>query len=191
MNTIMKHMIYDFVRKDRGGTLVEFALCIPILLLLVSGIFEVCMYALLNNKLVRIAGTIGNIVAMQNVNASTLDQIIATAPQMATPLTFTGRGNIAVSLIYNNGATPDPNNMLISWQQKSNPTLISRLGTPGTRPNNIPNNYQVLNDHSIIVTEIFYDYSPYVFTGFIPNQTLYKISTFVPRTGTMVTLLTP
>jgi Flp pilus assembly protein TadG len=191
MKTIMKNLVHDFARKNRGGTLVEFALCIPILLLLVSGIFEVSMFALLNNKLVRIVGTIGNIVAMQNVNAATLNQIIATAPQMATPLTFTGRGAIAVSLIYNNGATTDPNNMLISWQQKTDPTVVSRLGTPGTRPTNIPNNYQVLNDHSIIVTEIFYNYSPYVFTGFIPNQILYKISTFVPRTGTMVTLLTP
>jgi Flp pilus assembly protein TadG len=187
----MNHLIRKFVKNGRGNTVVEFALILPILILLVSGIFEICMFALVNNKLMRIAGTISNVVSMQNINISTMQAIIATASDMAKPVTFKGKGNVIVSLIYNNGQTTNPAKMLIAWQQKDSPGVVSLIGTPNTLPKNLPNNLAVLNDETVIITEVLYNYSPYVFNNFIPNQTLYKTAVYVPRLGDMITLLTP
>ncbi len=189
MNII--HRVRKHLKNSRGSAAIEFAIIMPVLVLFLSGIFELCMFALLNNKLVRIAGTMGDLVSMQNINLTTLQGIIATAPDMAQPFTYTGQGNVIVSLVYNNGQTTDPTKMLISWQQADSATVNSNFGKPGQRPTNLPNNITVINDETLVLTEVFYNYVPFIFTNIIPAQTLYKTSVYVPRSGDMVTLLTP
>ncbi len=184
----MNHLLLSFLRNSRGSTLVEFALIMPILVLLVTGIFEICMFALLNNKLVRIAGTMSNVISMQNVTPAKIMAIINTSNEIAKPFDFKGKGEVIVSQIYNKGATTDPNNMSISWQQNSG-TYPSKLGKVGTKPINVPNNLTVTSDMTIVVTEVYYNYTPYVFKSFVPSQTLYKTSVYVPRLGDMTTLL--
>jgi hypothetical protein len=183
--------LFKFIKGSRGNTVVEFAIVMPMLILVLSGIFELCMYSLINNKLIRIAGSISNITAMQNINVKTLQAIMKTAPQMAQPIPFSGIGAVVVSLIYNQGKTADPANMGISWQQSTSASVSSNFGKPGAKPTNLPNGIQVLNDETLIITEVFYNYVPFVFTGIIPNQTLYKVAVYVPRQGDMVTLVTP
>lgn len=56
-------------------------------------------------------------------------------------------------------------------------------------PKNLPNNITVINDQALIVTEVFFNYKPLVFKNFYDTKTLYKISVFVPRVGSMTTLL--
>ncbi|MBP6985527.1 MAG: pilus assembly protein [Alphaproteobacteria bacterium] len=176
------------LKNNSGSALVEFALVMPILILLVSGIFEISMFALINNKLVRISGTLSNVISMQNITPVKLMAIMETSDEMAKPLSFLGRGGVVVSQVFNNGKTTDPANMEISWQYATG-SYVSKLGSAGSRPNALPNGLQILEDESIIITEVFYTYTPYVFTGFIPNQEIYKISIYVPRLGDMTTLL--
>lgn len=186
LNTLSK-----FMRRTRGNTVIEFALILPVLLLFLGGVFEISMYALLNNKLVRLAGTMSNLISMQNINLTTLKAIIATAPDIMEPLTYRGKGNVIVSLIYNDGQTTDPSKMLISWQQGDEPSVVSLFGKPGEKPVGLPNNITVTNDQALVVTEVSYQYAPYFFSGIVPPQILYKTSIYVPRSGDMVTLLTP
>lgn len=185
----MNHLLKRFIKNNRGNTAVEFALIMPLLVLLVTGIFEICMFALINNKLVRIAGTLSNVISMQNVTSTKLLAIMNTADEMAKPLSFAAKGSVIVSQIYNNGKTTNPANMRISWQQKTG-TSTSHFGLPGSRPAALPNGLTILSDESIIVTEVFYTYEPIVFKAFIPNQVLYKLAIYVPRLGDMTTLLT-
>lgn len=184
----MNHLVRNFLRNKGGNTLVEFALIMPLMVLLVSGIFEICMFALINNKLVRIAGTISNVICMQNITQAKLLAIMNTADEMAKPITFVGRGDVIVSQIYNLGKTTDPSKMRISWQFK-NGASASKIGITGGIPANLPNNIEVLNDESIIVTEVYYNYTPYVFQNVVPAQNLYKTAVYVPRLGDMTTLL--
>lgn len=45
-----------FSKKEEGAALIESAITLPILILLISGIFEFVNYPLINNKLVRVVG---------------------------------------------------------------------------------------------------------------------------------------
>ena len=57
-NRIVGH-IGRFIRNHRGVAMAEFALMLPVLMLLTAGSFEVARYALMTQKLDRIAATPG------------------------------------------------------------------------------------------------------------------------------------
>ena len=168
--------------------LVELALVLPIMVLLLMGIFEITMYAFLNNKMVRTAGTMSSIVSMQNLSREKLAAIIDTADTFAAPFPFAGRGGVVVSHIHNEDETDDPANMVISWQE-SKGGFISRIGAEGDAPIDLPSNITITEDQALIVTEVFYNYEPMVFKNFIGNQLLYKVAMYVPRFGTMYPLI--
>jgi len=56
-------------------------------------------------------------------------------------------------------------------------------------PKNLPGGVSVINEQTMVVTEIFYQYSPLLFKGYIPIQSIYLTAVFVPRTGDMNSLL--
>jgi len=147
-----------FLKNEEGGALIESAITLPVLILIISGIFEFCNYSLINNKLVMI------------------------------PYNKNQQIRVVVSNISNKGATTDPAKMTITWQQQVN-GATSNFGAAGSLPKNLPNNITVLSDQAIIVTEVFFNYTPIVFQGFYGATTLYKTSVYVPRVGNMTTLL--
>lgn len=184
----MKNRMRLFFIKDKGAALVETAITLPILVLLVAGIFEISMYALINNKLVRASGVLGDMIARQNLTRANLIALMDTVDVIFKPFDFGQLGRIVVSQVRNDGMTTDPTKMLISWQQTKNGG-VSKIGIPGQLPKNLPNNITVIKNQSLIVTEVYYDYVPLVFHGFFSGKTLYKISIFVPRVGEMNPLL--
>ncbi len=168
--------------------MIEFALVLPVLVSLLIGTFELTMYVLLHNKLTRVAGTLNNIITVQNLSREKLQAIMGTADTIAKPFDFTANGKMVVTQIRNVGQTDDPSNMEISWQESRNGGT-SKFGAPGSSPTNLPNNLEVLFNQTIVVTEVFYDYKPF-FIGFILADTsLYKSIVYVPRRGTMNSLL--
>ncbi len=177
----------NFFRKNRGSVLIEFAIVLPLIIILCAGVFELMMFALLNNKLTRTAGVLGDAITRDDIKRSEITTLLSTAGSFLKPFEFNNAGSIVVSQVRNNGLTTDPSKMIISWQVNIN-GAASRLGTVGVRPMNMPNNLTVLNDQAVVITEVLYNYQPVVFKGFYPNKVLYHVSTFVPRVGTMTTL---
>lgn len=180
-------LLINFFRKNRGSVLIEFAVILPLIFVLCAGVFELVMFTLLNNKLTRTAGVLGDAITRDDIKRSGITGILNTARSFLKPFEFNSEGSIVVSQIYNNGLTTDPSKMVISWQVNIN-GAVSRLGTVGTRPTNMPNNLTVLNEQAVVITEVFYKYQPIVFKGFFPDKTLYHVSVFVPRVGSMATL---
>ncbi|OJX07949.1 MAG: hypothetical protein BGO76_03610 [Caedibacter sp. 38-128] len=180
-------LLINFFRKNRGSVLIEFAVILPLIFVLCAGVFELVMFTLLNNKLIRTAGVLGDAITRDDIKRSGITGILNTARSFLKPFEFNTQGRIVVSQIYNNGLTTDPSKMVISWQVNMN-GAVSRLGTVGTRPTNMPNNLTVLNEQAVVITEVFYQYQPIIFKGFFPNKTLYHVSVFVPRVGSMTTL---
>lgn len=177
-----------FRRKEEGAALVESAITLPILILLISGIFEFTNYALINNKLVRTVGVLGDMIARQNLSRSNLISLMETVDVIMAPYNKNQQIRVIVSQVRNNGMTSDPQKMIISWQQQIN-GAISNVGTPGNFPINLPNNITVVNTQSIVITEVFFNYKPIVFSGFFNSDPIYKISIFAPRVGSMNALL--
>lgn len=180
-------ILTNFFRNKRGSVLIEFAVVLPLLFVLCAGVFELVMFTLLNNKLARAAGIFGDTITRDDIKRSEITNLLNTARSFLKPFDFNSNGRIVVSQVRNDGLTTTPNKMIISWQVAMN-GAISRLGVVGSLPTNMPNNFTVLEERSAVITEVFYQYQPLVFKGFFPNKTLYHVSVFVPRVGSMATL---
>lgn len=178
----------NFLKEDKGVAFVETAAVLPLLVLIITGIFEYANYALVHNKLVRAAGVIGDMVARQNLSRSSLIAIMQSANKIIQPFNSTIQPQVVVSLIYNSKFSTDTTKMVISWQQQINGGA-SRLGVPGTLPQNLPNNITVINDQALVVTEVFFNYVPRVFSSVFGATPLYKVSVYTPRSTNMNTLL--
>ena len=178
----------QFNRESDGNSTVEFALIIPLFLLLLAGVFEISMYSLLQNKLTRIAGSMSQVISTQNISRDKLLAIMGTANIISDPFDIEKKGGVIVTQVINKKESLDPANMTISWQEEIG-VFKSKFGTPGSSPENLPNDITVIEDQALIITEVYYSYKPIIFSNIIGDNTLYKTSTYVPRLGNMATLL--
>lgn len=177
-----------FFYREKGASLVETAIALPILIVLIAGIFEIGMYILLQSKLTRMAGVITDAVTRQNLSRPALVGIMDSAYNITNPFDFERYGQMVVSQVRNTALNSNPNQMVISWQQNKNGGH-SRLGSPGSFPQNLPGGITVINEQTMVITEVFYEYVPLVFGRIIPARSIYKTAVFVPRSGSMNTLL--
>ena len=106
----------------------EFAVVAPVIVLLFLGIYEISNYILLNNKLSRTVGVIGDMITRQNLTRQTLTAYLNTAQNILEPFDFKDNGSIVASQVQNVGMTTDPAKMMISWQQNVN-EASSKLGS--------------------------------------------------------------
>lgn len=177
-------VLHKFKKSERGAMFVEMAIVLPIFILLISGIFEISMYILIHNKLLRVAGVIGDTITRQNTTAANIIAILDTSDNLFQPLTFAPAGSVVVTQISNSKLSASATDMLINWQYSIN-GAVSKFGTTGNFPSNLPNNISTINNQSMVLTEVFYQYKPLVFPNFIANQTIYITSVYAPRMGDM------
>jgi len=175
----MKYM-WDYFKNTSGATALEFALTVPILIILLSGMYEVAMYILLNNKMTRVSGTMSFLASRPGVTEASLTTLMNSADIIAKPFNFNQNGGIVISQInINQNAS-----MTIAWQRKVG-IGVSRIGTAGSIPINLPNNIQLKSGQNLIIAESFYKYEPFIFNYYTFNNLIYKISTFTPRQGSV------
>lgn len=179
-----------FLRQKSGEILIEFAVVFPIMITVVSGIFETTMFYIAHNTLTRTAGVLADNIARQS-DALTKAQITAniqayfsTTPKMIEPFNV-APCQMVVSLVYNNGQTTNPSNMRISWQETYQ-SGVSKLGGPGSVPSNMPDDLQVTRDMEVLVMELSYNYNPLIFEDFFGTIPIYETFVYVPRTGSLV-----
>ncbi|MBX3457726.1 MAG: pilus assembly protein [Candidatus Paracaedibacteraceae bacterium] len=183
--------IHSFNKKfhnDDGAAIVETAFVLPILIMLVALIFEMGMYILLHSKLTRMAGVITDAITRQNLTQSALIGLMNTADNITNPFNFSLNGKMVVSQVHNKKQSTKASDMVIGWQQSKN-SGVSLIGSVGTSPQNLPGDITVIQDQSIVVTEVFYQYSPLIFKNYLPIKSIYKTAVFVPRSGDMNDLL--
>lgn len=189
---VRENKMFNFIRRlksnERGAIFVEMAIVLPIFILILSGIFEISMYILIHNKLVRVAGVIGDTITRQNTTPANIIAILNTSFNLFQPFSFTPQGSIVVSQISNSKLSNSAADMLINWQYSINGAQ-SKFGTVGKFPGNLPNNIFVISNQSMVTTEVFYNYTPLIFPNFISPGTLYITSVYVPRVGDMNKLL--
>lgn len=179
----MGHMI-KFVRNTFAGAVIEFALIFPLFLTLFIGVYDFAYYVLLHNKLSRASGTIAFIVSKQDISNASLTSILSNAFVIVNPFDFQKNGTIITSQI----GLDSNNNMTINWQQSVG-AASSRIGVVGGAPSALPGNLTISGAQRLIVTEVFYNYTPFFSIGVVGNKTLYSISIFPPRVGQMDSLI--
>jgi len=182
--------ILRFRRDKRGAMVAEFALTLPLLLILVMGGAEVGRFILVNQKLDRAATTMADLVAQEEtMTTATLTGLFAAITPTMKPFSLGNNAVVIVSSITLVGSTPT-----ITWQRTGVGTLskASKLGTQGGTAA-LPAGFTVAAGQTIIAAEVYYNFTtlfvPNTYTvGVIENRTLYHRAFFRPRVGTLNTI---
>jgi len=179
----------QFIQDNRGIAAVEFALCMPLLLLLFLGGYEYARYMLIHVKMENIAFTISDIITQQtSVTNGQLTQYTIAASEIMQPYDFgSGSGAVYISSVNKTAG----NSQTVSWQYEYNTDAPGHIRTSkvGDEDANatLPGALALNDEETVLVTEVFFDFEP-VFGGFMLDaSTIYRSSVFKPRFGTLTT----
>ena len=179
--------IRRFWRDRRGSLLVETGMMISVLSLVALGGLEVARYTLLHQKLERIAASIGDLVAQPaTISNSDVVNIFDAIEQVAKPFEMGPNGRVIVSSI---GATGG-SGPILNWQRTSPGSLsaTSHIGTIEGQPATLPGGLTIVDGETIIVAEVFYNYTPWIYDGVVGNPAIYHTAFFRPRLGTLTVI---
>ncbi len=175
--------ISRFVRRDKGVAAIEFAIILPVLLLTFLGLYDVGELIYCNVKVNRTAQNLNNVITRGDLTNAELTSIMQAAPLLMQPFDFSGgNGNVIVTSVSN----PSGNGAQIMWRRSS------PGGTGGSRvnPGALPGNLILSSNETIIFTEVFYTFQPFLPGYVLSLNTLqvYALAAGVPRKGQMTTL---
>jgi Flp pilus assembly protein TadG len=170
-------------RCAAGNVAVEFALSVPVLLFLMLGSAEMARFVLLHQKMDRVATTVSDLVARaETISESQIDDIFTAAGQVADPFDLAALGVVFVSSVNN----PDGEGATIAWQRSGGGSYSasSELGAEGDTPN-LPPDFEVREGETAIISEVFYDFSPFLSEMIVQPRVIYRNAHHRPRLGTL------
>jgi hypothetical protein len=147
-----------------GNVAVEFALTLPVLMLLMLGSAEMARFVILHQKVDRVAVTMSDLVARaETIKESELDDIFEAADIVAQPF----------------GAR-------IAWQRSGDGAAshTSQIGTQGGAAT-LSADFEVREGETAIIAEVFYVFEPFLSELIVRPQTLYRRAHHRPRLGTL------
>lgn len=170
----------------RGAILVEFAFTLPIITALVLGGVEFARYAMINQKMDRVTGFIGDLVARaESLEAADFNDYFAAAEQLSLPFDLMAGGNIIVSSV-----TGETGGAEVLWQQIGPGAVseVSAVGMPGSTAN-LPSGFVLEENENIVITEVFFDFEPlFLPPAFVHGGRLRYQSVFRPRTTAVLAM---
>jgi Flp pilus assembly protein TadG len=174
------------VRCAAGNVAVEFALAVPVLLFLMMGSAEMARFVLLHQKLDRVATTVSDLVSRaETISESQVVDIFTAVDQVAEPFDFTDLGVVIVSSITNTDGTGP----VIAWQRSGGGaySATSALGAEGATPV-LPSDFVVREGETAIISEVYYDFTPFLSSLIVEPQVIYRTARNRPRLGTLDTI---
>lgn len=147
-----------FVRSPHAVAMIEFALILPLLLLLFGGVIEMTRYVLAHQKVDKAANSLADFLAQQGDPAdfpigtldAAFDKLIAPFDTTTSGFRVTG-----VSLQNPNDNASPP---VIRWQESRGTVSASRVGGAVGANANIQN-IQLQGSEQLVVAEVYYRHS--------------------------------
>jgi Flp pilus assembly protein TadG len=175
-----------FWRARRGVAAVEFALLLPVLMLLSLGCVELAQYVVLHQKLQRSATTVADLMTRDAAwTAAEIDDMFAAVAHVATPFDIRNSGVVIMT-----GLTGRPDgNIDISWQRSGAGTLSagSEIGSAG-QVISPPSGLTILPTQTVVAAEVKFDYDPIFLDMLDQSEPIYYRIYFRPRRGGLSTL---
>jgi len=170
-------------RCAAGNVAVEFALSLPVILLMMLGSAEMARFVILHQKMDRVATTISDLVSRaETITESQIADIFTAAGQVAEPFDLPGLGVVIVSSVTN----ADGTGATIAWQRSGGGSYsgVSDLGVEGDTPN-LPDGFEVREGETAIIAEVFYDFTPFLSELIVEPQLIHRSAHHRPRLGTL------
>jgi len=186
----MMSWIRRLLRSDRRGTiLVETAMAMPILVLILTGGFEITRFVLLHQKLDRVASSMGDLISQApSLTESQIVKIFGSVQFILSPFNDPAKQLVVVTSIGRTGSSPPH----INWQRTGAGTLTVNLTTAGIgtglQTPKLPAGFTVAAGETVIVAEVFYAYTPFLFPGTTFASTFYTRSFSRPRLAPLDTI---
>ena len=188
---VSSRQVVSFFKNRQGVAMTEFAMMLPLLMMIAAGSFEVARYALIVQKLDRIVATLSDLVARsgsENMTELQVANILDSAYYMARPFDITGESMmILTSVEGRSNRAPE----ILSQRVEGDVTgKESTLGTTingdATLPSAFPDaggGETLADGETLIVAELYYNYEPYLLSdlGFFGDSIFYRTAYFRPR----------
>lgn len=175
------------VAGDRSGNvLLEFGFALSILATLTMGGVEVARYVLMHQKLERVVASIGDLVTQAEVLTAThVNNMFDAAQHVIKPFELANNGVVMVTSVTGVQGSPP----VVNWQMSGGGTLSasSEIGVQGGDAT-LPEGFTVVPGETAIITEVFYDYTPWMFEGIADPGRQYHRALFRPRYGSLAQL---
>jgi Flp pilus assembly protein TadG len=171
-----------FAEGEQGVTAIEFALVLPVVLLILLGCFEVPRFVLIYQKLARTSSGVADLVAQADepLQKNQMDDIFAAGKVMMQPYDVIANGKIYVSSINN----PSGTGVKLTWQRDNGGSVAtaSKLGAAGSNPSSkLPATVVPGSNEEVLVAEVYFNYTPIFANLIYKGSQLYQISYTRPR----------
>lgn len=167
------------LHERRGAALVELAVGISVLVPMVMATAELARFVMIQQKLERLSMTVGDLNARGDVlTPAQVTSLFDAVPHIMEPFAFQPSGRVIVSQVTTVGSVYPQ----IAWQQSGGGSLsvASTLGTAGQTAT-LPQGFTMASDENVIMTEVWYDFEPFLFDGLLRPQRIRMQSTYRPR----------
>ncbi|HVR65088.1 MAG TPA: TadE/TadG family type IV pilus assembly protein [Verrucomicrobiae bacterium] len=160
----MLHEKKNFIRDERGFAAGEFALWLPVLLLIILGCFEATRYILIHQKLDRAASQVADLVGQSDgMTTAQLTAVYDAAIEQMKPYDLNTQGKIIVSSVFRATGQPNPR---VVWQRTHGASIgNSAIGAEGAVAD-LPNNFTLAEAEDVVAAEVLYQYEPVFFGAF-------------------------
>jgi Flp pilus assembly protein TadG len=178
---VVMHWLRKLQRDTQGVSIIEFALMLPILVMVGAGGLELINYVLANQKIERIASITADNVARNTLapsEASFVDTF-AGIEEIAAPFDFNADGRVIMTGVI---GVPQSGSIVgkVVWQRCSGQLagIASTIGKEAADPQKwaegndatLPSNIKLLQNQLVVVSEVAYRYEPLVSLAQLPSS---------------------
>ncbi|MBV9840698.1 MAG: pilus assembly protein [Sphingomonadaceae bacterium] len=161
----------------RGVALTEFALCVPVLLVLYLGGVQISDAIACNRKVTITSRAVADLISQNaTMSSSQINTVLNASTQVMVPYPAS-RALVRVSELTTDGS----GNTTVTWSEAINGSRRT-LGSSFTLPPAIK-----LANSSLIYSEVAYAYQPRISLGFIKPLSLTQTVYMVPRVSSSIT----
>ena len=173
---------HALARDNRGIAAVEFALVVPVMLVMYMGSIELSDAITVDRRLSHVAGALGDLVSRTdgNLPSATLTDYFKAAQGVFTPYKTASLKQV-ITLVYvdNSGSAT------VTWSQGYNGGVAHTADADYDLPSEMAS---ISKDSYVVVAEAFYSYAPLMSYFFSTNFALSKQYFYMPRYGEAITL---
>lgn len=172
-----------FRRARDGAAIVEFALIIPVLMLLLFGGVEITRTVLIHQKLNKTVMTMADLVTQsEEPTVADINRLFDATRHLMQPFDFNTDGIVIISSV----GRRDGNAAMVNWQRTGGGSYsaTSQVGCSGCLAN-LPAGFAMRDGEDAIVAEVYFDHTILLEMGIINGAEIYKQAIYRPRLGAM------